>query len=253
MLWKAYRSRCRPWPTPWGRSARRSILSFALWKAMSWRQSACMGMIRPCRFWPREKPIQGDAGYIYATTDPLAEPGRRRRYFTTHAIAGASILRGIWLDMPASSKQMPMTGTTSSIRPGEVLGPSWRRLVGCMPGARSSPWPTSRKTLDAKPQARKRSRCRPSRSRSCAASTRCSRSSDPSMARAPRSAWPSGRYRAGHWSTIFMSICVRRSLGSLAGTTWPKRSITFLSAGQALLSSSRTAAYASPTTPPKEG
>ena len=32
-----------------------------------------------------------------------------------------------------------------------------------------------------------------SRSRSCAASTRCSRSSDPSTARAPRSAWPFGR------------------------------------------------------------
>ena len=64
-------------------------------------------------------------------------------------------------------------------------GRSWRRHVGCMPGARSSPWPTSRRTLDAKPRARKRSRCRPSRSRSCAVSTRCSRSSDPSTARAP--------------------------------------------------------------------
>ena len=74
--------------------------------------------------------------------------------------------------------------------PGEVLGPSWRRRVGCMPGARSSPWPTSRRTPGAKPRARRRSRCRRSRSRSCAASTRCSRSSDPSTARAPRSAWP---------------------------------------------------------------
>ena len=96
-----------------------------------------------------------------------------------------------WL-LPASCKRTPMTGTTSSIRPGEVLGRSWRRHVGCMRGARSSPWPTSRRTRDARPRARKRSRCRPSRSRSCAVSTRCSRSSDPSMARAPRNAWLSG-------------------------------------------------------------
>jgi transposase len=95
--------------------------------------------------------------------------------------------------------------------------------------------------------------CRQSRSRSYAASTRCSRSSDPSMARKPRNAWPSGGYRAGHWSTIFLSICVRRSLGSLAGMTWPKRSNTSSSAGQASPSSSRTAVYASRTTPPKEG
>src|SRR6266404_1841784 len=91
-------------------------------------------------------------GSVCATTDPLAEPGHPRRYFTTHAIEGASILRGIWQDMPASCKRTPMTGTTSSIKPDEVLGSSWRRHVGCMPGAHSSPWPTSRRTLGAQPQ-----------------------------------------------------------------------------------------------------
>jgi transposase len=131
--------------------------------------------------------------------------------------------------------------------PGTILE------AACWVHARSSPWPTSRKTLDAKPQAGKRSRCHPSRSRSCSVSMRCSRSSDPSMAKAPRSAWPPGRYRAGHWSRIFMPICVRSSLRSLAGTTWPKRSTTFSSAGLALRYSSRTAAYVSRTTPPKEG
>jgi transposase len=105
----------------------------------------------------------------------------------------ANIPRRIWPDMPASCRRTPMTGTTGSIRPDEVLGPSWRRHVGCMPGARSLPWPTSRKTLDAKPQARKRSRCRRSRSRSCTVSMRCSRSSDPSTASAPMNAWLSGR------------------------------------------------------------
>src|SRR5450759_1271007 len=41
--------------------------------------------------------------------------------------------------------QADATGTISSIGPGEVLGRSWRRRVGCMRGARSSPWPTSRR------------------------------------------------------------------------------------------------------------
>src|SRR5260370_432289 len=31
-----------------------------------------MEMIRPCRFWPREKPTPDDAGFIFATTKPLA-------------------------------------------------------------------------------------------------------------------------------------------------------------------------------------
>ena len=146
---------------------------------MSWRPSACMRMIRLCRFWPREKPTPGDAGFICAMISPLAEWGRRRRCFITRAIAGANIPRGIWLDMPASCKRTPMTDTTSSICPREVQGPSWRRRVGCTPGARSSPWPISRRTPDAKPRARRRFRCRRSRLRSCAASTRCSRSSDP--------------------------------------------------------------------------
>ncbi len=43
-----------------------------------------------------------------------------------------------------------------------------------MPGASSSPWPTSRRTPGAKPPARRRFPYRRSRSRSCAASTRCS-------------------------------------------------------------------------------
>jgi len=52
-------SRCRPWPTPWGRSAWRSILSVALWKAMSWRPNDFMGMIRRCRSYPRARPTRG--------------------------------------------------------------------------------------------------------------------------------------------------------------------------------------------------
>jgi len=119
---EACQSHCRQWLTPWGRSARRLIPSDAFWKPMSWQQNACMRMTRPCRSWPWEKPTLGDAGFIYATTNPLAELDRLRRYFTTHATAGASILKGIWLDMPASCKRTPMTGTTSSTCPDEVLG-----------------------------------------------------------------------------------------------------------------------------------
>ena len=86
-----------------------------------------------------------------------------------------------------------MTATTSSIWRTESPARSGRRRVGCMRGARSSPWPISRRTRVARPRARRRSRSRRSRSRSCAASTRCSRSSAPSTARAPRSAWRFGK------------------------------------------------------------
>src|SRR5258707_8734556 len=68
MLWKACRSRCRPWPTPWGRSAWRSILSVALWKAMSWRPNDFMGMIRRCRSYPRARPTRGGVGSMCGTT-----------------------------------------------------------------------------------------------------------------------------------------------------------------------------------------
>ena len=81
---------------------------------------------------------------------------------------------------------------------GGVLGP-------CA-AARSSPWPTLRRTPDARPRARRKSLCRRSRSRSCAASTRCSRSSARSTARAPRSALRFAKPRAGRSSTISRSI-----------------------------------------------
>src|ERR1700738_3391436 len=50
---------------------------------MSWRPSAFMGMIRPCRCWPRARPTRGDAGFTYGMIGLLVEPGRRRRCSTT--------------------------------------------------------------------------------------------------------------------------------------------------------------------------
>ena len=84
-----------------------------------------------------------------------------------------------------------MTVSTSSIRPAEVLAPSWRRHVGCMPGARSSPWPTSR-TLDAKPQ-QERDRAVAHRDQdSVRHIDALFIERDPSTARASRNAWSSG-------------------------------------------------------------
>lgn len=100
--------------------------------------------------------------------------------------------QGTWLATQASCKRTPMTGTTSSIRSDGAPGRFWKRRAGCTPDDHSSPWPTSRRTRGAEPQARKRSRCRRSRSRSCAVSTRYSRSSGPSTAKLPTSVWRSG-------------------------------------------------------------
>ena len=99
---------------------------------------------------------------------------------------------------------------------------------------------------------KKESRCRRSRSRSCAASTRCSRSSGPSTAKAPRSAWRLDKSRAGRWSRISMPICVNRSFGFRAGTIWSRRSITFSSVGRPSRCSLKMAVFACRTMPPNE-
>jgi transposase len=66
---------------------------------------------------------------------------------------------------------------------------SRRRRAGFTRGAHSSPWLIWTRTRAARLRAKRKSLCRRSRSRSFAASTRCSRSSAPSMVKAPRSGW----------------------------------------------------------------
>ena len=95
---------------------------------------------------------------------------------------------GIGLEMSASCRRTPMMATTGSIWLGEIQAPSGRRRVGSMQGARFSQWLILRRTPGAGPRARRRSRSRPSRSRSCAGSMRCSRSSGPSTAGARKCA-----------------------------------------------------------------
>jgi transposase len=84
-------------------------------------------------------PAQMASGFICVMTSRLVELGRPRQYFIIHAIAKANTLKDIWLDMAAFCKPTPMMGMAGSIRPGELLGPLQRPLVGCMHGARSSP------------------------------------------------------------------------------------------------------------------
>ena len=203
---KACRSRCRPWPTRWARSARRSIRSGALSRPMSWRPSACMATTRPCPCWRRARPTPGRC-WVYVRDDkPFGGAGppaaifyysrdRRGEHPQAHLAGYAGILQA---DAYDGYNKLYLAGPKARARSG-------RRRVGCMRGVRSSPWPTSRRTPGARRRARRRSRCRRSRSRSCAASTRCSRSSARSTARAPRSAWRFDKRRAGLWSTISMT------------------------------------------------
>ena len=220
---------------------------------MSWRPSACMRMIRPCRFWPREKPTPGDAGFICATTDPLAEPGRPRRYFTTRAIAGASILRA------------HLAGYAGILQADAYDGYNKLYLAGRSPGPilEAACWVHARRPFFAMADIEENARRKAAGKKEIALSPiaieivrridalfEIERSINGKSAEERLAV---RQNRAGHWSTIFRSICVRRSLGSPAGTTWPKRSITFSSAGPASRSSSRTDASACRTMPPKEG
>ena len=130
-------------------------------------------------------------------TGLLAERDRRRRYSITRAIGKENIPRPIWPGTPASCRLTLMMAMGNSICQGERPGPSWRRRVGYMPGAHSSPWPISRKTPGAKRRARRRSRCHRSRSRSYAVSMRSSRSSDRSTGKARTTVWRFAGTKAG--------------------------------------------------------
>nr|GAJ37691.1 hypothetical 61.7 kDa protein y4HP [Bradyrhizobium sp. DOA9] len=132
--------------------------------------------------------------WIYVRDDrPFGGRTRRRRCSITHATARASILRGIWRGMPASCRPTPMTGTTSSIWRDASQAQSGRLPADRRDGARSLPWPTSKRMPGARPPARRKSRSLRSRSRSCGGSMHCSRSSAPSTTRVPRSAFRCGR------------------------------------------------------------
>ncbi len=77
---------------------------------------------------------------------------------------------------------------------------------------------------DAVPGAERKSRSRRSPSRSCAASTRCLRSSARSTARAPKRAWRFDVPRASLWSMISRPACASRRPGCRAVMTSPRRS-----------------------------
>jgi transposase len=89
--------------------------------------------------------------------------------------------------------QADVTDITSSIWLGEIPALSGKPPAGRTRGVRSSPWPISKRMPVARPRARRKSCYRRSPSRSSIGSTRCLRSSDRSMARAPRIVWPFGR------------------------------------------------------------
>jgi hypothetical protein len=220
---------------------------------MSWRLSVCTRMTRQFRSWPPEKPISRVAGSIFVMTDPLAERDRRRRYSIIHAIEKGSTPRHIWPGMPVSSRRTLMKDTESFMSQGERLGPSWKRRVGCMPGARSSPWPISRKTPDARRPARRRSRCHRSLWRSCVASMRCSRSSDRSTGNPRTNVWRFAGTKADLWSRNLSFTCARNWIDCPADMTSPRRSITFSNDPLPSGCSSRMAVYACRTMPPSAG
>jgi len=114
-------------------------------------------------------------------------------------------------------------------------------LAGRAPGPITEPlWVHARRPFfamaDIEQNARRKAASKkeirvPSRSRSYVASIRCSRSSDPSMVRAPRSAWPFDECRAG-LSVEALEVYMRAQLDRLArGHDLAKAIITCSSAG----------------------
>ena len=142
----------------------------------------------------------------------------------------ASIPSGIWPVTPAFCRPTPTTATTGSIFPTASPVRSSRRCAGAMRGGSSSSLPTSPRTPGG---ARRRRRSRRSQSRQSDASTRCSRSSERSTARAPTSAWPCARNGAPAGRTIWKPGCARSAPSSRGTTPSPRRSTTCSSAGTA--------------------
>jgi len=124
---------------------------------MSWPRSACMVMTRPFRFWRKARPTPADVGFMFATTSHSVEHLRRPRCFITLAIARVSIRGSIWPDIAGSSRPMPLMDIACFMSRTEAPDASWRRHVGFMPGACSSPWPILMRTHAEKPRAKGRS------------------------------------------------------------------------------------------------
>ncbi len=113
-------------------------------------------------------------------------------------------------------------GYTKLYEPNDVLGQSEKRPVGSMPVARSSPWPTSKKTHGVRPVVKRKLRCRRLRSRSCVASMPSSPSSARSMAKAPTSERLSAKRRVRRWLPAWKPICASNAPSSPVVTIWRK-------------------------------
>ena len=137
-----------------------------LWKPMSWRPSAFMAMIRPCRCWPRARPTRGDAGSMSGTTGHLAEPDRRRRCSITRATARASIPQAHLAGYAGILQADAYDGYNQALSGwAHIPDRSGRRRAGSMHGARSSPWPILRRTPGARPPGKKEIPLSPHRDR----------------------------------------------------------------------------------------
>lgn len=141
------------------------------------------------RFWPRARLTRGVVGSMFATTGLLAERDRRRRCSITRATARANIRRCIWPDIAGILQADAYDGYHQLYLAGRNPGPI--REAACWVHARRPFFAMAdiEENARRKAQGRRRSSSRPSRSKSCAGSTSCSRSSGPSTARARKSAW----------------------------------------------------------------
>ena len=233
MRWKACRSRCRPWPTPWERSARRLIRCLRLVEAHVMAAERlhgddttvpvlALGKTDTGRCWiyvRDDRPFGGSdppAAMFYYSRD------RRGEHPQAHLASYAGILQADAFDgynklyrAPAKSWADPGGGLLGPC-PAPVLRHGGSRGERATQGC----WQEGDRPLADRDRDRAPHR-RAVRDRA-----------HPSMAKAPRNERLSARRRARRWSTIWKPICASSAPSSPAGTIWPRRSTTCSSAGR---------------------
>ena len=153
-------------------------------EATSSPPSGCTATTLPCRCWPRARPITGRC-WVYVRDDrPFGGPAPpAAMFYYSRDRGGEHPVRISPYAGHAAGRRLG--GYSKLYEADRHRGRSWRPPAGRMRAGRSSRWPISRPVPVARPRARRRRRSRRWRWRRSGASTRCSRSSAPSTARAP--------------------------------------------------------------------
>ena len=141
-------------------------------RPMSWRPNACMATTTtvPVLAFKAKTVSGGDVGFMSGTTGRLVGAGPPGGDVLLLARPQGRASPGSSSPVcQASCRLMRLMGITSCTCRDARLGQSGRLHVGATRAGRFLPWPILKRTRAARPQGKRRSRCRRSRSRLCCA------------------------------------------------------------------------------------